>query len=163
MTVKLEHSPLWYYKDAVKEYISEKHPSARFVAEIALPLKNGGWSDNPGVVMYEETPPHPFTNNFFAYYRYPDNPLDDKERGKWVVTGLSKFDPVVEGVYCPSRGVVAISRYCHDYYTTSVGFFVDGGRDYTRYGGSDLSHLSIVKVDLLNKKFIHNGASYDFV
>jgi len=160
MTVKLEQSGLWYYKDQVRDYIHEKHPNARFIAEIALPTKGGGWTDNPGIVLYEENPPAPFTNQFFAYYKYPDNHISD-ERGKWLVTGLSKFDPVVEGVYDTTSGVVAISRYGHDYFTTSTGFFVDGGRNYTRFGGSSLSHLAVVKVNLLTKTFIHNGVTYD--
>ncbi len=165
MNVKLEQSALWYYKDQVKDYINEKHPDARFIAEIALPTKGGGWTDNPGIVLYEEHPPAPFSNKFFAYYRYPDDPFSkrDKERGKWVVTGLSNFDPVVEGVYDTTSGIVAISRYGHDYFTTSPGFFVDGGRNYTRFGGSSLSHLAIVKVNLLTRTFIHNGVSHDFV
>ncbi len=153
----LKRSKYWYYDDKLKAYIAEKHPSARFIEEICLRTKNGGYSENPGIVLYEETPPNGFTNKFFAYYKYIDREAmltGGEDRGQWVITGLSNFDPVVEGILVPDKsggGVLAISRYCHDFFQLPDGSFVDGGRDYTRTGGSVLP--TIVRIDLFKKKF----------
>lgn len=160
--IKIVRSPYSYYKGAVKEYIHEKHPTAVFVEEIALPTKGGGWSDNPGVLMYEENPVAPFTNNYFAYFRTPDNFIS-RDKGHWLVTGFKSYDPVVEGLYHAASGVVGISRYGHDYFHLPSGHMVDGGRNYTRFGGSDLSTVTVVKVNLLTKKVEINGEWYDYV
>lgn len=161
---KLLRSKYWYYDAKFDAYVKEKHPNARFIEEICLRTKNGGYSSNPGVVLYEDEPPAPFTSKFFAYYRYPGNVLDDDgDKGHWVITGLSTFDPVVEGILVPDQsggGVLAISRYCHDFFQLPDGSFVDGGRDYTRIGGNPLPTLT--RINLLTKKFEMNGEWYDY-
>ncbi|MFM7012592.1 MAG: hypothetical protein ACKO0Z_25215 [Betaproteobacteria bacterium] len=155
-------SPYWYYKGAVKEYVHEKHPTARFVEEIVLPAKGGGWTDSPGVLMYEDNPPAPYTNNWFAYFRTPDNPIDG-EKGHWLITGLKSYDPVVEGLYHAASGTIGISRYGHDYFYMPSGHMVDGGRNYTRFGGSDLASVTVVKVNILTRQAKINGEWYDYV
>ena len=43
-------------------------------------------------------------------------------------------------------GEVYYSRYCHDFRQYPCGLFVDGGRDYTRYGGTVLGNCKIVHI-----------------
>jgi len=160
--INIVRSPYAYYKGAVKEYIHEKHPTARFIEEIALPTKGGGWSDIPGILLFEPEPAPPFTNNWFAYFRTPDN-LFDGEKGRWLVTGFKSYDPVVEGLYHAASGTVGISRYGHDYFYMPSGHMVDGGRNYTRYGGTDLASVAVVKVNILTRQVEINGEWHDYV
>lgn len=164
MSYRVVRSKYSYYTSKFAEYVKEKHPDAVFIEEIALKTTTG-YSDNPGIVFYQENPPAPYTNQYFAYYkRYNPNPLEDG-RGNWAIYGLVSFDPVVEGVLRrdgKGGGVIGISRYCHDYFQFTPNGFVDGGRDYTRFGGSTLSDFTVVKVNLLTKKFELDGAWHDY-
>jgi hypothetical protein len=147
-------------------YLKDKHPDARFIEEIALKTRNGGYSDSPGVVLYQENPPEPFTNKFFAYYK----PVDvaaiiagTPRNESWTVVGLSTFDPIVEGALVTNNkggGVLAISRFRNDFFYYTGSAFIDGGRDYTRLGGSPLP--PVVRINLLTKKFEMNGAWHDY-
>lgn len=66
------HRSAYYYASnpEIMKFIGEKHPKARFIEEIALKNKSGGYTPNPGLVFYEKKPQdgHP---HYFAYYKYP--------------------------------------------------------------------------------------------
>lgn len=159
---KLHHSKYDYADDqGMLSYVGEKHPTARFVEEIAIKTKGGGYTPNPAVVFYQKNPPAPYTNNFFAYYRYPDLSeigLELPNAGKWVITGLKDWDPVVDAILDEKEGggVLTISRFVHDFVRSPVsGAFIDGGRDYCRTGGTPLP--KIVKLNLFTMTFELNG------
>lgn len=161
----LLHSPYSYAaNEAFRSYVKEKHPDAVFIEEIAIELKGGGYTDNPGIVFYQENPPAPYTNKFFAYYCKPDLAarIDGRQpKDQWVITGLKEdWNPVVEAaIHIPSRSL-AISRYRHDYFAFPGGF-IDGGRDYTRLGGSVIPQ--VVHLNLLTMQFEYNGETYNAV
>ena len=161
----LLHSPYSYAdNEAFRAYVSEKHPNAIFIEELALETKGGGYTDNPGIVFYQEDPPAPYTNKFFAYYCRPDMAARIEGRqpkDEWVITGLKEdWNPVVEvALHMPSR-TLAISRYHHDFFSFPGGF-IDGGRDYTRYGGEVLPQLA--KLNLLTMQFEYDGETYNAV
>ena len=160
----LLHSPYSYASNVkLMNYIGEKHPDAAFVEEIAIGLKGGGYTDNPGVVFYQPYPPAPYTNKFFAYWCRQDLQavLDGRERNdQWVITGLQDWDPVVSAaIHVPSR-TLAISRYGHDFFSFPGGF-IDGGRDYTRLGGETIPQT--VELNLLTLQFEHDGETYNVV
>lgn len=50
---------------------------------------------------------------------------------------------------CRTCGVELVSRYRHDYNGCECGNFIDGGKDYLRWGGnlSDIEDTSIVIID----------------
>ena len=163
MITTLKTSKYWYYGPKFDEYTQEKHPNAVFVEEIAIKTSRG-YTDHPGVVYYQENPPAPYTNKYFCFFKQRPDPLSDQ--GYWIIKGLDDFDPVVEGVLrtLPTGDrVIGISRYRHDYFQFTNDGFVDGGRDYTRFGGSSLSDFTIVKVNLLTKQFNLNGEWHDYV
>lgn len=173
-TYVLHHSGYWY-ADApqLKAYIKEKHPNAQFVTEIALKTRAGGFSENPGVVLYQENPPAPFTNKYFAYYKYLHPKLaayamgakGGGEGAEWAVVGLPDWDPVVSAIITPGPGgfeegaILTYSRYGHDYVDAPANYGVkaaiDGGREYARILGDPLPQL--VKVNLLTREFEFNG------
>lgn len=165
-TYRLTRSAYWYYGPKMADYIAEKYPDAVFIEELALKTKNGGYTSNPGIILYQENPPAPFTNKYFALYCKPDYDAiisGAPRKDQWVVTGLSTFDPVVEGVLVrDSRGggTLAISRFAHDFFQFQGDAAVDGGRDYTRIVGSAVT--TIVRIDLQKKKFELNGDWYDY-
>lgn len=156
----LKRSPYSYWTPKLQEYVKEKHPDAVFVEEIALKMVNGGYTDNPGVVLYQENPPDPYVNKFFAYYKKVDVLAYAEGRApndQWVIVGLPTFDPVVTALLNRKTGDLMISRYRHDYWTHGA-CFIDGGRDYLRYGGSDMSNLEQVQLNLHTKEFEFDGA-----
>lgn len=55
---------------------------------------------------------------------------------------------VKTGIKCKLCGDTIVSHHRHDFkYCTCGAVFVDGGSDYLRYGGKDLSNIEIVKVE----------------
>lgn len=161
------HRSAYFYADSpkFKDYVKGKHPEAVFVEEISLRLKNGGWSQNPGVVFYQENPPAPFTNKFFAYYNYgvPDlaaRALNIEATSSWVITGLSNFDPIINAIFTPHEegGTITISRFGHDYVTAPGGqTAIDGGRDYLR----TLGNPTIVPYNMFTRTFRLNNQEYN--
>jgi hypothetical protein len=60
-----------------------------------------------------------------------------------IANGLSAVQDVVfKGI--EAEGEVIYSRYRHDYRSGVNGTFVDGGRDYFRYGGDKFEDYNIV-------------------
>jgi hypothetical protein len=113
--------------------IEEKY-NAKYVFESCLKTKDGGWCNMPVAIFYTDTP-HPQGSNYFGLYR--------TNTGEVMITnGISATEPfkaiqVEDNIY--------YSRYRHDY--RSYGnFFVDGGRDYIRYGGEPFGIISEVSL-----------------
>lgn len=117
--------PYWPFDHAKVE----KLRNARYVGDLCLRTKHGGWSEVPVAVFWQETPPQPGYSNYFGLYR-------DIETGTLLITsGASAAEGVWEGAIAQS-GEIVFSRWRHDCRTSADGTaMADGGRDYFRgYG-----------------------------
>lgn len=131
----------------------EKQYGARYVFETCLRKGNSEWANFPVAVFYNDVA-HPKGSNYFALYR---DPLTDK----FMVTdaGPSVIDEEFAGL--EAEGEVVYSRYRHDYRVSKNGAFVDGGRDYFRYGGDPFDDYNLVKFKVVADRLeiIDNNAS----
>jgi hypothetical protein len=117
--------------------VEEKY-NAKFVFESPLKLPNGNWSDESVAVFYTEEA-HPQGSNYFGLYYTKEG---------WMITNAISAVEEPFDALCIDEEVV-YSRYRHDY-RPHKGVFVDGGRDYMRYGGERFSEAKIVKL-VVNK------------
>ena len=101
--------------------------NAKFVGQLALKTKHGGWSgDSCGDVYYQETPPVEGYSKYFA--------LIMQGGSAFITSGASAVDGIINGVVADD-GEIIYSRYRHDYRTSTDGTtWIDGGRDYIRRG-----------------------------
>lgn len=113
----------------------ERDYNAKYVLETCLKAKDGGWANFPAAVFYTDEP-HPQGSNYFAMYFH---------EGDLMITDAlpSIKDVIFEGL--EAEGEVVYSRYRHDYREGKNGAFVDGGRDYFRYGGDRFDDYHRVK------------------
>lgn len=120
--------------------VIEREYNAKYVLETDLLGKDkfsGAtfWTNRPAAIFYTEKA-HPRGSNYFALYY---------AGGRLMITdGLpSVKDVVFSGI--EAEGEVVYSRYRHDYREGKNGAFVDGGRDYFKYGGDRFSDYNVVK------------------
>lgn len=115
--------------------VFEKEYNAKYVLETCLKYKDGGWVNSPAAIFYTEKA-HPKGSNYFAVY-YDGSTL-------MITDGLPAIkDVIFFGL--EAEGEVVYSRYRHDNREGKNGAFVDGGRDYFRYGGDNFNDYNIVK------------------
>ena len=114
--------------------VFEREYSAKYILETDLKAKDGGWANRPGAIFYTEKA-HPRGSNYFALYFDGDTLM--------ITDGLPSIkDVVFKGIEAEDE--VVYSRYRHDYRSGKNGAFVDGGRDYFRYGGDKFEDYNIV-------------------
>lgn len=106
----------------------EERYNAKYVFESCLKNRDGGWVNFPAAIFYTKEP-HPEGSNYFAMY------FDDA--GSIFITDAKKTVDTVHTGIKTDKGIL-YSRYRHDYREVD-GKFIDGGRDYLRYGGG--SHI----------------------
>ena len=120
--------------------VIEREYNAKYVLETDLLGKDkfsGAtfWLNKPAAIFYTEKA-HPRGSNYFALY-FDGSSL-------MITDGLHSIkDVVFSGI--EAEGEVVYSRYRHDYREGKNGAFVDGGRDYFRYGGDRFSDYNVVK------------------
>lgn len=120
--------------------------NAIYVFESCIRNKYGGWCNFPAAIFHTQIA-HPDGSNYFAMYI---SPVD----GKLMITdGISAVEGEIEGLRIGND--IVYSRYRHDYREFN-GYFVDGGRDYLRYGGSDLTKVNPIKMKVVNDKLVLN-------
>lgn len=118
----------------------EKQYNAKYILETDLLGKDqfsGAtfWANKPAVIFYTEKA-HPEGSNYFALYFRGDSLM--------ITDGLPSIkDVVFLGLEAESE--VIYSRYRHDFREGKNGAFVDGGRDYFKYGGDKFEDYNIVK------------------
>ena len=120
--------------------VIEREYNAKYVLETDLLGKDkfsGAtfWLNKPAAIFYTEKA-HPRGSNYFALY-FDGSSLMITD---WLP---SVKDVVFSGI--EAEGEVVYSRYRHDYREGKNGAFVDGGRDYFRYGGDRFSDYNVVK------------------
>ena len=115
--------------------VFEREYNAKYIIETDLKAKDGGWANRPGAIFYTKNA-HPRGSNYFALYFNGDTLM--------ITDGLPSIkDVVFKGI--EAEGEVVYSRYRHDYREGKNGAFVDGGRDYFRYGGDQFNDYNVVK------------------
>lgn len=120
----------------------EKEYNAKYILETDLKAKDGGWANRPGAIFYTEKA-HPQGSNYFALYFNGDT--------CYITDGLPSIkDVVFQGLEAESE--VIYSRYRHDYRESKNGAFVDGGRDYFRFGGDRFSDYHRVKFKVVEDR-----------
>lgn len=121
--------------------IEDKY-DAIYVFESCIRNKFGGWANFPVAVFHTQLA-HPDGSNYFGIYK---SPFD----GRIMITdAASAVEGEIEALKVGDD--VIYSRYRHDY-REHKGYFVDGGRDYLRYGGSDLSKVSPIFFKVVKDK-----------
>lgn len=133
--MNIHNEPTLFNQEQIK--IIEDKYNGKYVFESALKTKDGRWTDRAFAIFYTEEP-HPQGSNYFAIGR---NHLDRLI----IADGISATDEF-EGVLYNNE--VYYSRFCHDFRQFTNGLFVDGGRDYTRYGGST-GYCTTVKIRIV--------------
>lgn len=129
-------------EDAIKKI--EETYRATYVCDSSVKTKDGGWSYSPVAVFYQPHPP-PEMSNYFGMYR--------RDGAVMICKGDSATKPF-DGVVA-DNGDVIYSRYRHDYRGSPDGsVFVDGGREYTRWGGKVLNVKRLVKINVVGPDLV---------
>ena len=119
----------------------EEQYKATYVFETCLRARGGGWANFHAAVFYQDEA-YPGGSNYFAIY------FDQKGTSYITDAGPSIIDEEFTGL--EAEGEVVYSRYRHDYRAGKNGAYVDGGRDYFRYGGDDFGDYNIVKFKVVD-------------
>lgn len=139
----VRHSRYWGFNiDTIEEI-----RNAKFVCEVAVKLRNGGWSDNPSAIFWQETPPDPTYSNYFGLFCSGDK--------IFITSGQSAVENDLTGIVA-ANGDIVYSAYRHDFrYSPDNSVWIDGGRDYIRHGGAPygMKTLKFVKDQLVVDTF----------
>ena len=123
----------------------EDHYGGKFVGSFCIKKIDGFWNDVPVDVFYQ---PYPDVTkghtNYFGMYRHW------MTKHVMITNAMSAFEHPMLGAVADD-GEVIVSGYRHDYRRSKDGtVFIDGGRDYTRYG-----HISVdPNVDPIRTKLV---------
>jgi len=121
----------------------ENFYGAKYVLETCVKDNNGSWLNFPTAIFYTDKA-HPKGSNYFALYRGVEGKL-------MIANGLSAVDGVeFTGIEC--NGEVVYSRYRHDYRGNECGSYIDGGRDYPKYGGN--GDIKLVKFIVVKERLV---------
>lgn len=122
----------------------EETKKAKFVCELAIRGKFG-WTDSPAQIYYQENPPNGYSNYFGLVYQNGE---------LYIVSGASVVGIPIEAIQTPT-GEIIWSRFRHDYRKAeSADIFVDGGLDYLRYGGGDITKVKKVILTIKQDKLV---------
>lgn len=138
----IHSEPTLYERETID--LIEKKYNAKYIFESCLKTKDGNWTDRAYAIFYTEKV-HPEGSNYFGI----GWSLDPNNRNAIITNGISATEEFT-GVELNDE--VYYSRFCHDFRFFPNGLFVDGGRDYTRYGGSVLSDCKLVKLKVVKDK-----------
>jgi hypothetical protein len=117
---------------------AERQYNAEYVADLCLKSPNGGFSEEPFSVFWQETPPQPNFSNYFGLFI--------RMRTVMIVSAHSVVDGTWEGAEAED-GEIIFSRYRHDSRVSrDQSAMVDGGRDYFRFRGKPVN-LRVVGPD----------------
>jgi hypothetical protein len=124
------------YKPAGIKIVEDKM-NAKYVCESCLRNRDGGWANVPVAIFYTELA-HPEGSNYFGIY----NNID----GRTTITNAISATEPFSGLLIDNE--VVYSRYRHDFREHN-GIFVDGGRDYLKFGGERIDQAEIVKIQIV--------------
>ena len=127
----------------------EQKKNAKYVCQTCLRGTSGGWSLTPVAVFWNRDPaniPAGGSPWFGLYFRseYPD---PEAPMMLFITNAISALEPF-KGVRA-ANGDVIYSHHRHDMRHSPDGsVWIDGGRDYVRYGGGELVGLQIEEGEL---------------
>jgi hypothetical protein len=122
------------------EKVESKY-NAKYVGEFCLRTKDGGWSDSPVAVFYQ---PNPDTSKGHSEYFG----ILSQMGTVYITNAISAAEVDIQGVQYGDE--IIYSRFRHDFRSDSTGkVFVDGGRDYLRWGG-DMEHAKVVTLRIID-------------
>lgn len=132
----------------------EDHKSAKFVCETCIRDMYGNWANGPVAIFYQDDPsliPEGGSAYFGMYWRpnqdasvlaSPEDVLK-LTYTLMICNAVSATEEDITGIVA-NNGEIIYSRYRHDYRGSSDGsVWIDGGRDYDRYGWNQESVLDI--------------------
>lgn len=123
----------------------------RWVADLCLRNRDGGWTEIPASVFYQPKKSDPSHSYYFGLTFDPMLLLNGEYR--LLITSAQS---AAEGVWSGVRnqtGEIVFSRYRHDFRAASSGGpAVDGGRDYTRIVG-EMDNCSPVTLRITGSAF----------
>lgn len=122
--------------------VEEKY-KAKYIFDSSLKLSGGGWSNFPAGIFYTDVP-HPEGSNYFGIYFKTDV---FTEKPHFMITNGISATKEFEGILYKDR--VYFSRYRHDYLSFEGDNFVDGGRDYLRFGGPSIEEMKKVTIKVV--------------
>ena len=135
--MKIHNEPQLFKQEQIKNL--ELYYDGKYVFDSTLRGRDGGWLDQAFAIFYTEKS-HPEGSNYFGIgWRYYPGV---KEPGLIITDGISATEEFSGVLY---NGEVYYSAYRHDFRQYPNGLFVDGGRDYTRFGGP-IDACKLVKV-----------------
>lgn len=117
-----------FMKEGIKKI--EETYGGKYVGYFCILQPSGNWSQMPIDVFYQPNPDlSKGHSHYFGVFM---------QNGKVCITNaISVTEQNILGIVAQD-GEVVVSRYRHDFRRSRDGsVFIDGGRDYTRYGWSD--------------------------
>lgn len=130
--INMGPAPQWLNVKKIEEHYEKQTGGAvKFIGQLTCKT-NRGWTERPRSVFWQEKPPRPEYSNYFGL-------VVDEHNTVYISDGSSVAEGTWNGMMDRATGEVIFSRYRHD----MRGFdspdadkeaFVDGGRDYGRYG-----------------------------
>jgi len=137
--MNIHNEPMFLNKETIEKI--EKQYNGKYVFESCLKTKGGGWTDRAFAIFYTEKK-HPEGSNYFAIGWSFDN-IRLTKPSLIITNGIDATEEFNGVLY---NGEVFYSRFCHDFRQFPNGLFVDGGRDYTRFGGTVLDKCKLVRI-----------------
>ena len=127
--------------------IEDKY-AAKYVFEACIKDAKGKWLNFPTAIFYTDKA-HPEGSNYFAMFMLNGNPM--------IADGITAVEDVVY-TGLETEDQVVYSRYRHDFRSLNNGAYIDGGRDYFRYGGDSYNDYNVVRFKVVKDRLeIING------
>lgn len=129
--IKINHN----LSDSTWDFIHnlEQHYNVKFVVVTQVKTCDGNWTDGEFYIFYQANPDKQMGHSHYMGYGF------DKTGG-YVFNALPYVNSLggISAVKNSLTGEVIYSKYRHDYVTmeSDPNIFIDGGRNYTRMGGS---------------------------
>ena len=128
----------------------ESAKKMKYVLESCIKDPKGGWINQPMAIFYQKKP-HPRGSNYAALFAETDK--DTHGVNLFIADGISAVENVIY-TGLEAEGEVVYSRFRHDYRAGKNGAFVDGGRDYFRYGGDRMDDYNVVHFKVVDGKIV---------
>lgn len=140
--INMGPAPDWLNVRRIEEHYEKQTGGAvKFIGQLTCKTARGDWSERPRAVFWQEKPPRPEYSNYFGL-------VVDEHNTVYISDGSSVADGTWNGLMDRETGEVVFSRYRHDFrgFESSgadKNAFVDGGRDYGRFGYGDVMPKSV--------------------